>query len=145
MLDPEGNLNFDSTLDISSLYGAFMFEYGNDKSFAVKTAEAVEVKLLNSSPSGGVPRYEGDNYFAESTKHQGNPWFVATAWLAQYYVRTGKTNEAAGLINWMKSHLSPANTLPEQIGAHTASRVGVEPLVWSHAELINTLLDMHSN
>lgn len=145
LLDHDGNVKFDNTLDVSSLYGSFMYEFGTDKSHIASTARAIEERLKDNSPSGGVPRYEFDNYFAEPNKHKGNPWFVTTCWLAQYYVRVGKKQEAEKLLSWILNHLSSANTLPEQIGADSSKRVGVEPLVWSHAELINTLLDLRTD
>ncbi len=144
LLEPSGDIKFDDTIDVSSLYGTMMFEFCQDKAQVALTAQAVEKELLNSSPSGGVPRYEFDNYFCTTPKFKGNPWFVTTLWLAQYYVRSGNLEKARMLLDWSFDHMSPGLTLPEQIGASDSSRVGVEPLVWSHAELVNTLLDYYS-
>lgn len=143
LLGSDGNINFDNTVDVSSMFGSMAFELDETKSKTAKTAQAVERLLLNSSPEGGVPRYEKDNYFATQPQYMGNPWFVTTLWLAQYYVRAGRQEEARHLIDWAMVHRSKTGTLPEQVGASGGARVGVEPLVWSHAELINTLLDYY--
>ena len=38
---------------------------------------------------GGIARYEGDRYYlssAGSKEVPGNPWFICTLWLAQWYI-----------------------------------------------------------
>lgn len=142
LLQEDGNLAFDGTLDVSSWYGAFMFDYYNDKKKIVAGAETIEKDLLNSAPNGGVPRYEYDYYFASQPQYKGNPWFVTTLWLAQYYVRKGAVNSAKELIEWTLQHTLPSGVLSEQIHPETGVHTGVSPLVWSHAELINTILDV---
>jgi GH15 family glucan-1,4-alpha-glucosidase len=143
LLDASGGITFDNTVDVSSMYGPMMFEFGLDKALTAQTAHAVESKLKDSCPEGGVPRYEHDNYFATQPQYEGNPWFVTSLWLAQYYIRTGRLEDARQQIDWALEHRSSTETLPEQIGASGGARVGVEPLVWSHAELVNTLLDYY--
>ena len=143
LLQEDGSLAFDNTLDVSSLYAALI--YGG-KDFGIenitKTAEAVERILLDKSPSGGSPRYEDDNYFASDPKFMGNPWFVTTLWMAQYYVRTGKLDRARYYLDWTISKTLPSGILSEQINPTTSEALSVTPLVWSHAELINTALDV---
>jgi GH15 family glucan-1,4-alpha-glucosidase len=39
-------------------------------------------------------------------------------------------------------HALPSGVLSEQINPSTGAPLSVTPLVWSHAELINTLLDL---
>lgn len=143
LLQEDGSLSFDNTLDVSSLYGAMMFA---GKDFGLEhisqTAAAVEQILLDQSPSGGSPRYEYDNYFASDPPFMGNPWFVTTLWMAQYYVRTGNLDKARGYLSWTTSKALPSGVLSEQINPTTSEILSVTPLVWSHAELINTALDI---
>lgn len=143
LLQEDGTLQYDDTLDVSSMYGMLMYA---DKSFAgdqtEQTVKAVETTLLDKSPSGGSPRYEHDNYFAADQQYLGNPWFVTTLWLAQYYIRIDKADEARRLVDWTVQHALPSGVLSEQINPSNGSIIGVTPLVWSHAELINTLLDL---
>lgn len=142
-LGADDSLDFDETIDISSLYGPLMFAQlrPNDNQLTL-TARAIENKLLDRSPSGGVIRYENDNYFRASTQYPGNPWVVCTLWLAQYYTFCGKNDAAQSLLDWVLHKQLPSGMLSEQFDAQSAQPISVTPLVWSHAELINTILDI---
>lgn len=142
MLQDNNDIAFDNTLDVSSWYGAFMFDYETNKQHIIDGAKTIEQDLLNSAPAGGVPRYEYDNYFAKDPKFKGNPWFVTTLWLAQYYIRANHTEQASNLIVWCLEHTSNSGMLSEQVHPETGMHTGVSPLVWSHAELVNTVLDI---
>jgi GH15 family glucan-1,4-alpha-glucosidase len=140
----DGTLRYDNTLDISSLYGPFMYaRLALDDERLASTARHVEERLLNASPSGGVTRYEHDNYFLTKHQYTGNPWVVTTMWLAQYYVSAGQTEKARQLVDWTLSRELPSGALSEQFDPESGSPLGVTPLVWSHAELVNTLLDLN--
>ena len=106
------------------------------------TAKHIEERLLDSSPSGGVLRYENDNYFLTKHQFKGNPWVVSTLWLAQYYATAGETEKAQRLLDWALQHELPSGALSEQFDPETGASLGVTPLVWSHAEMVNTLLDL---
>lgn len=143
LLQEDGSLSFDNTLDISSMYGVLMYaakDFGRDK--LKSTVENIEKTLLDQSPSGGSPRYEHDNYFASEPPHMGNPWFVTTLWVAQYYVRAGEITKARGYLDWTLAKALPSGVLSEQVNPETSEAVSVTPLVWSHAEFINTTLDL---
>jgi GH15 family glucan-1,4-alpha-glucosidase len=145
LLQDDGSLQFDNTLDVSSMYGVLMFalhDFGFEET--KQTASAIESTLLNQSPSGGSPRYEHDRYFASNLPYQGNPWFVTTLWLAQYYIRLNNRTKAQQLVDWTLEHTLPSGVLSEQIDPAEGKPLSVTPLVWSHAELINTLLDLQS-
>jgi GH15 family glucan-1,4-alpha-glucosidase len=145
LLQDDGSLQFDNTLDVSSGYGPLMFA---TQAFGTKnirsTFKVIETELLNSSPSGGVPRYEHDNYFASKPQYLGNPWFVTTLWLGQYYMQLARNPDAEQLLAWTLAHALPSGVLSEQVEATTGLPLSVTPLVWSHAETINTLLDLQT-
>lgn len=142
----DGTLHYDNTLDISSLYGPFMYaKLALDDKRLLSTAKHVEEKLLNTSPSGGVVRYEHDNYFLTKHQYSGNPWVVTTMWLAQYYAGSGESSKAKALLDWALARELPSGALSEQFDPETGGPLGVTPLVWSHAELVNTLLDISNN
>jgi len=144
LLQEDGSLQFDNTLDVSSGYGALMFATEAFGSKAIRsTFKTIELDLLDTSPSGGVPRYEHDNYFASDPQYLGNPWFVTTLWVAQYYMQLARNPDAEKLVDWTLSHALPSGVLSEQVNPSDGSPLSVTPLVWSHAELINTLLDLH--
>lgn len=139
----DGSIENDNTLDISSLYGVIMFGLHSNNGVQIKqTAALIEKNLLDQSPAGGSPRYENDQYFAVDSNYQGNPWFVTTLWLAQYYARIKQNDKTKHYIDWTVSHALPSGVLSEQIHPVDGSPISVTPLVWSHAELINTILDL---
>lgn len=142
-LQQDGSLKFDNTLDISSLYGVLMF--GNTKTeskYIAQTAAAVEAILTNKENAGGLIRYEDDWYMRKDANRPPNPWFICTLWLAQYYVQVRQIDKAKDIVEWTQNLTLESGVLSEQIDPANGSPVGVAPLVWSHAEIINTVLDI---
>lgn len=144
LLQDDGSLAFDDTLDVSSAYGSMMYAAKVIGPANIRaTYTCVEKTLLASSTSGGSPRYEQDRYFQTNPKSMGNPWFVTTLWIAQYYLQTGRDDDAKEIIHWTLAHTLLSGALSEQIDPESGEPLSVLPLVWSHAELINTILDLH--
>ena len=144
LLNEDGSMQFDDVLDVSSLYGVMMYDLHQpyDAEDMTKTARALENVLLDKSPIGGSPRYEHDHYFESQPSYMGNPWFVTTLWMAQYYLRIDDKLAALRLLDWTLSKTLPSGVLSEQVNPGNGSPISVAPLVWSHAELINTVLDL---
>jgi GH15 family glucan-1,4-alpha-glucosidase len=142
LLQPNGEITYDTTLDVSSMYGMFMFGPSSMLEKAAQTAQLVERVLMDRSPSGGSPRYEQDSYMRAKSDYQGNPWFVTTLWMAQYYNDNDNVERAHELMKWTMSNADPSGMLSEQIDPESSEAVSVAPLVWSHAEYINTALDI---
>lgn len=141
LLKPDGNLQFDDTLDSSSALGALLYlETGAENEQLKSTIKAIEEKLFNCTPSGGVPRYEHDDYFLSKRQYLGNPWIITTLWLAQYYIKSGQKQKARVVIDWVKSKASPSGVLAEQVDPEDGSPVSVDPLVWSHSTFAETVL-----
>jgi glucoamylase len=139
-LKEDGSLEFDNTLDISSVYGAVAFGlFDAEDDEITKTAALCRELLEDKSPSGGTPRYEHDGYFRSEPSAMGNPWFVTSLWLADYD-EPEDTDELKKRVDWVLSHALPSGVLSEQINPSTGEPLSVTPLVWSHAELINALL-----
>jgi glucoamylase len=143
LLQEDGSLAFDNTLDMANLYGPMMYAQAFGADYIKQTVAAVENILADKSPSGGLPRYENDNYFLVNHEYLGNPWHVTTLWLAQYYIRAGKQDRAKVYVDWSLNHAMSSGMLSEQINPITGEIVSVTPLVWSHAEFVNTVLDLH--
>jgi GH15 family glucan-1,4-alpha-glucosidase len=139
----EQEIKTDQTLDISSFYGVFMFDYFTDENILKSTLSRIEEYLLDISPSGGTARYEDDNYFRSNPPYKGNPWYVTTLWMAQYYAMNGQRDKAKKYVDWTISNSLESGLLSEQISPEDSKIVGVTPLVWSHAELINTIIDIN--
>jgi GH15 family glucan-1,4-alpha-glucosidase len=142
LLQDDGSLQFDGTLDVSSFYGVMMYSmHDMGPALAEQTLHTIEETLLDKTPSGGSPRYEHDRYFESNPPHLGNPWFVTTLWLAQYYIRKGQLDRAKHYIDWAIERALPSGMLAEQMNPDDSAPLSVTPLVWSHAELLNTILD----
>ena len=141
LLNPNGQVEYDDTIDVSSIFGIMEFggKHTEDETF-INSAHKVIERLFNQSPAGGVIRYEHDNYFLTDQKYPGNPWIICSLWLARYYVYTGQKNKALELVDWVVGTALPSGILAEQVSPTDKRQVGVSPLVWSHAELADTLL-----
>jgi len=142
-LEPDGNLTYDNTLDVSSMYGCYVFSTFNETRLAA-TVEAIEQKLLNQSPSGGAPRYQHDNYFLTKQEYLGNPWIITTLWMAQYYIGKGRKDDAIALIDWTLAKATSSGMLAEQVDPADSQPTGVSPLVWSHSTLAETLIQLNN-
>ncbi len=143
LLQEDGSLQYDDILDISSMYGPYMFARLplNDPRMQ-GTFEAVKAKLWNQSPIGGVIRDEHDGYFLAKQNYKGNPWLVCTLWLSQYFNALGDTSQAKELLDWALKRTLPSGALSEQFDPDSGEAISVIPLVWSHAEFVNTTLDI---
>lgn len=137
-----GELNFDTTLDASSLYAGMLYTDQEQLGTMVnKTAKAIETQMLDQSPSGGCPRYPNDNYFRQDG-NPSNPWIITTLWMAQYYMRRGEVDKARGYIDWAIDRALPSGVFSEQVDPNDGRVLSVTPLVWSHADFVNTVLDL---
>ncbi len=140
LLATDGDIKYDDPLCTSSFYGLSKFDVHHDSQGLENTVKAVEGRLLDSCPIGGVPRYENDKYFLHDTRYTGNPWIISTLWLAQYYINHGRASEASSLIDWVQERASNSGMLAEQVDPSTGYSVSVSPLVWSHAAFLETVL-----
>jgi GH15 family glucan-1,4-alpha-glucosidase len=137
-------LQYDDSVDIASMYGLFMYaKLPLSDERLTRTVTKVEQTLLRTGPAGGVIRYYNDGYFLSKPQFGGNPWIVCTLWLAQYYISANREEEARSLIDWALDRQFASGVLSEQYDAETAEPLSVAPLVWSHAELVNTILDYY--
>jgi GH15 family glucan-1,4-alpha-glucosidase len=138
------NVTTDDSLDVANMYGPFMYAKVSIRDERLLgTVKKVENELFKRGPIGGVIRYVGDDYFLGKPQYGGNPWIVCTLWLAQYYISAGRAEEARDLIEWALDRQQPSGVLSEQFDPENGSSLGVAPLVWSHSELVNTLLDYY--
>ena len=143
---PDGAIVKDATIDIS-LAGIFLFGLlpANDPR-VVSTMRAVEDRLTVRTPVGGVARYENDYYFQVSpdiANVPGNPWFVATLWLAEHYIAIADDLDAlaapARFLEWCASRALPSGVLSEQVHPYTGEPLSVSPLTWSHAAFVSAV------
>ncbi len=112
----------------------------------VATMEAIRRGLWVWSPVGALARYANDSYHrveSQGTSIPGNPWFVCTLWLAQWYIRRAKSEEdlqrAAELLKWAASRALPSGLMAEQIHPFTDEPLSACPLTGSHSTFIVTI------
>ncbi|MDP6183243.1 MAG: glycoside hydrolase family 15 protein, partial [Gammaproteobacteria bacterium] len=138
-----GGYEKDMVLD-ASLYGLFYFGmFSADDPRIVATMTRIKDRLWVRTDVGGIARYENDYYHQVSTDVEvvpGNPWFICTMWLAQWYVATATKPAdlapAKDLMNWVVDRALPSGTLAEQINPYSNAPLSVSPLTWSHATYI---------
>ncbi|MGH2490607.1 MAG: glycoside hydrolase family 15 protein, partial [Candidatus Limnocylindria bacterium] len=143
---PDGMIVNDATIDIS-LAGVFLFGMlpAADPR-VVATMKAIEQRLTVRTPVGGIARYESDYYFQISqdvASVPGNPWFVSTLWLAEWYIATAATlddlERPLALLRWCASKALPSGVLAEQVHPYTGEPLSVSPLTWSHAAFVSAV------
>jgi glucoamylase len=137
----------DATVD-ASLFAIFKFHAFEATDPRVSsTMDAVARTLWVNTPVGGLARYENDTYHRVSSDRRavpGNPWFVCTIWLADYYISRGSTveqlKEAVPIFEWAATHALPSGVLAEQVDPYTNRPLSVSPLTWSHGTFVLTLM-----
>lgn len=138
-----GAIEVDSTRD-ASLAGLFAFGlYSPHDPKIISTMEDLREKLWVKTEVGGMARYEGDIYHRVSNDFPGNPWFVCTLWLADFFADRAETeteiSSAVDLLKWVTNHALPSGVLAEQVHPLTGIPLSVSPLTWSHATFVATV------
>jgi GH15 family glucan-1,4-alpha-glucosidase len=142
----DGSQLKDFTVD-SGMAGLWLFGmYAPSDPRIVKTMHAIRDRLSITTHVGGVARYFND-YYHQVTSNvaevPGNPWFVCTLWLAEWYAETATTDEdldrALELLTWTTEHALASGVLAEQVHPYTGEPLSVSPLTWSHAGLITAV------
>ncbi len=137
----DGELDFDNTVDISSLHGLILFRvFDVDDEKITSMVKVVEDKLQVHDSSKGFVRYEGDAYYRMQDAGSPNPWVITTLWIARYYIEKAKSlkdlKPALDLLEWTSSHSNQGGLLAEQMHPITREQLSTSPLVWSHAEFV---------
>lgn len=141
----DGTIEYDHTLDMSSLYGVFAFGVLDiDDPRLARMVKVVDERITVKTEVGGIARYEGDIYFRSADGVPGNPWFITTLWLAQYYIARAKKEEdfepAHKILSWVVKHSAHSGVLSEQLHPYTGEQLSATPLTWSHSEYVLTVL-----
>ncbi len=140
-----GTLDYDRTLDMSSVYGIFAFGVLDvDDPRLARAIKQVEERILVKTAIGGIARYEGDIYFRDTTGVPGNPWIITTMWLAQYYIARAKTESDFAPVHqwlgWAVKHVGASGVFSEQLHPYSGAQLSATPLTWSHSEYIMTII-----
>ena len=143
----EGLIEVDEVVD-ASLSGLWMFGmYSVDDPKIIATMNSIKDRLWVKTDVGGIARYENDYYHQVSQDIEnvpGNPCFICTLWLAEWYAQTAKNakelSQANELLRWASERTLQSGVLAEQVDPFTNDPVSVSPLTWSHATFITTAL-----
>ena len=122
----------DKNIDISMLGIVVPFKMFSSKEKKVtNTVETINMTLRTYT--GGYKRFEYDHYM------DGNPWVIATLWMALYNIEIGKIKEAKQCFDYVIETSAKHGFLAEQINNETKKPAWVIGLGWSHAMFIIVL------
>lgn len=110
---------------------------------------------INNNQAGAIlfGRYPGDTYDGYQTDSMGNPWFILTATMAEYYYTLANNlslnNKNKPLIvsflhtgdNYLKliKTYAPDLNLSEQINLHSGVQQGAYSLTWSYVSVLRAI------
>jgi len=142
-VDADGVVEPDYTID-SSICGPFIFGMLQATDSLIESTMAVLIdRLWCKTAVGGIARYENDHYHQVSqdiANVPGNPWFICTMWVAQYYIARAQSLDelkpALQILTWAQRYALHSGVLAEQIHPHSRAPLGVSPLTWSHAAVV---------
>ncbi len=122
----------DNRMDISLLGPCIpfgMLEYNSRE--MLNTVQKMEMTIRTYT--GGFMRYENDTYVG------GNPWVIATLWMALYYIEADRKDDALECFNFVVNTSYEHGFLAEQIDNITLKAKWVIGLSWSHAMFVIVL------
>lgn len=145
LVPTEHGLEDDNTIDMSAVFGAFMFGLYDVQDPVITSSMARALEEFKQHERIGLPRYTNDNYRREEHEPIGNFWHITTLWYAQYLLENDKIKAASELIEWSREHSYASGVMAEQVLPSNGYSTSVAPLAWSHAEFMATLLDYMAN
>ena len=137
----------DETID-ASLYAVSQFKVlPPDDSRVVNTMKAIEEKLSVKTDVGGIARFYEDKYHQVNQYDPevipGNPWFICTLWVAQWYIHKAKSisdlQKPKETLQWVTERATETGILAEQLNPFDGSPLSVSPLTWAHATFVITV------
>ncbi len=146
--DEEGVMSADTNID-SSIAGLIFFGmYDSHDPRIVSTMQQIYDRLWIKTGVGGLARYENDYYHQVSHdigNVAGNPWFICTLWIAQYFIESANNeeelNRSLPIMEWVVQHSLPSGVLAEQVDPYSDAPLSVSPLTWSHASFVTTVVE----
>ena len=160
-LGPQKTLELDSAVILGVLLnpqkqGPFSINHAFVKNTVLALHEQFNVLFpINNKADGAIlyGRYPGDTYDGYRNDGLGNPWFILTATVAEYYFTCARDlpktaankNLKALYINrgdaylTLIKHYAPDMNLDEQINLNTGVQQGAHSLTWSYSSLLRAI------
>ncbi len=138
----EGDRNIDASL--LALVWPFEIVKPDDKRM-INTVKAIENSIVDEK---GVYRYQFDEYEGEIEntdlhyKMGAGAWPLLTFWMSIAQGKMGNKKEAEDYFWLVVNQLDEDLLIPEQIFPKGDPRVGVKPLLWSHAMFIHAAVEL---
>ncbi|HTR18860.1 MAG TPA: glycoside hydrolase family 15 protein [Candidatus Paceibacterota bacterium] len=145
ILRKEGEVSVDRTVNIASVYGVFSFGVlpADDVRLSRAWDETVR-RLSEGIQTGGIARFENDDYYRVPGPSTGNPWIITTLWYAEYLIANARNphdlDRARDIFSWVSRHAASSGVLSEQLNPQTGEEVCASPLTWAHATYAHTVL-----
>lgn len=135
---------YDAIVDISSVYGIFLFGVLPAHDDRLRKAFETSVRQLREGIAiSGVARFENDDYYRIPGPSTGNPWFLTTLWHAEYLIAIATTKEelkpARDIFSWVTRYALPSGVLSEQLDPTNGAQVCAGPLAWSHGAYLSAV------
>ncbi|MEK7567760.1 MAG: glycoside hydrolase family 15 protein [Patescibacteria group bacterium] len=135
----------DKTIDISSVFGVFLFGVLPVNDIRLERAMNQTVGSLSNNIRGlGIARYFGDNYCKVQGNIPGNPWLISTLWFVQFLISKAQSEKEFSKIreyfDWVAKCAQASGILSQQLNPFNGEQVSISPLIWSHAEFVNTVI-----
>lgn len=110
----------------------------------------VNQKFPNESLAPGIGRYPEDTYNGYDTNGKGNPWYLCTLALSEFYYKLSVLetqtplkkiyfNKAEAFLSRVKKHVNGDGSLSEQFNRDSGFAEGAVHLTWSYAAYITTI------
>lgn len=101
----------------------------------------------NTTPAVAIGRYPEDRYDGYGTNGTGNPWFLATAGLGEYYCLLQKTNGKKSYADVIEAqfqmviyHSDRQGHLSEQFNRDNGIMQGARDLTWSYSSFLTAMM-----
>jgi GH15 family glucan-1,4-alpha-glucosidase len=141
-----GRVEGDKNIDASLLALVWPFEIlkPNDKRI-INTITAIENNIMDEK---GVYRYQFDEYEGEIEntdlhyKMGAGAWPLLTFWMSIVQSKIGNKKKAEEYFWLVINQLEEDLLIPEQMFPKGDPRVGVKPLLWSHAMFIHAAVEL---
>ncbi|GAX61343.1 glucoamylase [Candidatus Scalindua japonica] len=136
----------DEVIDVSLSALAFLGVLPPRDSRMIQTMEAIHQQLWLKTSVEGCARYQDDVYHRPNDSPEdipGNPWFISTLWLAEYYIVRAENlhelREAIPYLEWCTKNALPSGVLAEQMHPVNGAPLSVSTLTWSHSSFVWTV------